>query len=467
MAQIGSIEVIQYRKPLGGSASAHRDFSNLITSTLNHELHSINIRKIDTYNLDHEQHNFGAGTRDRLVIYGNATYANVSVNTELETGAVINELGTTHTKFLGTTGIEGNVLINSKEGMTLAEYSPQNNELNILFDVFNEYTPVNCTIFTYIIQEFERLVWYPKTLENSWIHTSNKDALTERFTQRLKQQATQNLENDKYRLRENEERIEERKRQIKQDWTNVLRLRRSIETETATLDNVGSKFINELDLISKHPKITDLHIIEGIFHIWTTDIYCYADTGKRYYIGKCKFTINMENTDVKFFNLNNTRQGFWTRNDPHPHVDGAGGHACLGSVASTIAELCAMNEAYALAMMCIDFLENANTSDPAGARIRSWDEVDEEGNIVSTQADENTWTCDYCDDQFSEDHEGTHVYASYNGGNDGNGTWGAEQYVCQDCRDEYYTYQEEIDEVVADGNCNITDDEEEDEDDDI
>src|SRR5690606_9940189 len=121
--------------------------------------------------------------------------------------------------------------------------------------------------------------------------------------------------------------------------------------------------------------------------------------------GSMKIVMNMSNTDVRFYNLDNPRHGYWTNEDPHPHVSGGNNTACLGNVASTIAELCSRNEVYALALMCIDFLENANTTDPAGAKVVNWDEVDEEGNIIRSgeEDDEENEFCDCCQSHHREE----------------------------------------------------------------
>jgi len=206
--------------------------------------------------------------------------------------------------------------------------------------------------------------------------------------------------------------------------------------------------------------VIDLQIIDDIFHIWTDDIYCYDENGKRYYIGKCRFTINLENTDVRFFNLNNCRRSYWTDNDPHPHVNGENGQACLGSVATTIAELCANSEIYALVLICIDFLENANISDPAGEKVVNWDEVDAEGNIIvnASEIDAHTELCEHCENHFREEDMHGDAYITING----NGIPINPITICGDCRDEHYYYSDHF-EAVIDNNIDDSDYMEEDE----
>jgi ribosomal protein S27AE len=115
-------------------------------------------------------------------------------------------------------------------------------------------------------------------------------------------------------------------------------------------------------------------------------------------------------------------------------------------------------ELYALTLVGIDFLESTNTSDPAGKNIVNWDKVDEEGNIVEPEPD---WTCNHCGEGQSEHDDGYTVFTSYTGERNGTGEFGEERYVCGHCRDEHYTYHENLDEAVLDGEVTYTDEEEE------
>lgn len=462
MPNIGEIIVNEYRNSFGGSQTAHRQTEATIKRIITEELHSITMSKIDAYNIGREAHTFNGTRANRLLIFFDGTFEGSPEKDDLESPAVINGVQTTHKKFLSPTGVENNVVITSEEGLELAEYSPRREVLNILFNLFGEYTEVEQDLFRYIMKKFEELVWYPKTLENSWIHSQNKEQLTARFTDRMKRQRAEDLERDRRSLRNNEQTVEDFRRELKRSYDNIYRLRRHIETEESNLNNVSSQLIKDLDLIVEHPKVKDLHIIDGVFHVYTEDIYCYASDNKRYYIGKCKFTMKLENTEVRFYNLNNARQGYWTSQDPHPHVDGNNGNACLGSVASTIAELCSRNEAYALALTCIDFLENANLGDVAGRRVTNWDEVDEDNNIIRRAGDEEIHQCEHCENHHPEGDMYGNAYMEV----DGDGDLCDMEYICNECRDNefYYSeiFQETLHESIDDSEYDDSDEEDDD-----
>jgi len=447
MSNIGRINVHDYEVSYGLSGE-HNTIKSILKVIIRDELRSINIENIDLYNLKGREHNVEAGRAGRrLVIYTNGTTLGCAPRVSYDNGAIINGKRTEYRTFLGTTGNEDTVIITSTEGIPLAEYSATKEELNILFDVMYANTSNTQEVFIYIMREFERLVWHPKTLENSWIFSSDKTALTKRFSERMRRQREQAIANDKESLETAEARINEFKLKIKQNFDKAIRLRRSIATESNNLNGVSTSLIRDLDLIVGTPNVIDLQIIDGIFHIWTDDIYCYDENGKRYYIGKCKFTINLENTDVRFFNLNNCRRSYWTEDDPHPHVSGENGQACLGSVASTIAELCANSEFYALVLICIDFLENANISDPAGANVINWDEVDTEGNIIVNASEVNAHTelCEHCELHFREGDMHGEAYISING----EGMLINPITICDECRDEHYYYSDHFEAVIG------------------
>ena len=67
---------------------------------------------------------------------------------------------------------------------------------------------------------------------------------------------------------------------------------------------------------------------------------------ERYLMGCYKIAINLNNAIVIFFNTNEhfCRKSYWTNYDPHPHVNGNSGEACLGNISATIADLVGQKE---------------------------------------------------------------------------------------------------------------------------
>lgn len=437
---------------LFGKKNEHDKFINTLPAIIRNNLISITIKQIDVYRLYKERRKYAAGNSQRCIIFCNGT-ANLTDNEiTLEQSTKINGIENNFTQFLPPLGKES-IFIDSPEGITLAEYFELENELYILFDVFEEYNENNINIFTYIMQEFERLVWKPKILENSWKYTKNKEKLIENFTERVKKQKQEFIVNNLRQIQTIEDDINTYRLSLKRCYDNLFSKRRQVEEDKKSIHNLIDKSIKDLDQIIKLEKVSDIQIIDNKFHIFTNDIYIYNSKGKRYYGGKYKIVFDIFTSDVRFFNLNNSRKGFWTAHDPHPHVNGEDGSPCLGNVTETIVELSSQAELYALVITFINFLESVNLEDPAGANIIRWDEVDEEGNIIKKGLDSDE---DNEDDEYDEYEDLVEcpecgemvntlypVYLNI----DEEGPF-EETSVCLDCRDNLYYYDEEFDAYI-------------------
>lgn len=443
---IHEIVVHNHKVRMGQSDDEHRKLKNSIALIIREVLNnSLNIQKIDVYNLNGEFYDFYAGNENRIVIYGNASRKGAGREVIiLDEPLKINGIDNNFTKFLQPNG--AGTIITSENGIALAEYFRDTNELFILFNLFNFSNENTLNIFKYILKQWDELVWKRIALENSWIHTSNKEALTKRFKERIIRQVRNQIEHDRDLTRRYEVSIDEHKRKIKQLYDNLIHLRNQIEVAEKNLENANQKLIADLDLIVNHPKVSDLHIKDDKFIVFVPSVYAYDDDDNRYYIGNCQIEIKLDNADVRFFG-DNPRRSYWTERDPHPHVNGNDGKACLGNVASTIAELASRNEIYALTLVCIDFLESVNTSDPAGRNIKNWDMVDEEGNIIryGGEPDEDEILCYECEEYYYEDNM-TYAYEDVDEYGDGiNG-----RHVCDNCLGEYYHYDGEHEIYVRD-----------------
>lgn len=298
----------------------------------------------------------------------------------------------------------------------------------------------------------------------SWKNEMVREGLRSYLHNNLKQRHQALIDEEKYRVQSLEQSIREMTRNLKTHHDSLIRARKTIEQNELDITNITNKVEKELEMLARSERVKDVEVTNTGYRIHTYPIYCYHDKepDERYYIGNFTIDIKPDRTSVKFHG-DNPRRSYWSSNDPHPHI-GHDGNACLGNISATIAELCSQMELYALAMVCIDFLESVNTDDPAGANITHWDRVDEEGNIIEQghpDEPEVHFTCESCDETFYEgDGEDVYtVYRSYRGARDGQGDWGTERYVCHDCRHEYYPYIEDLDEYVED--CVFEDEEEE------
>lgn len=440
---INSITINNHKVPYGQNSTEADKFQSKLYDIIAQQLSPlINLNTIDVYNMNGSKKNYNAGSENRAIIFANNTQEGASgeaVDTEIQMSG--------HTKTVKLLPPQGDgILLTSENGIVIAEFNKQYNELNILFNIFEVYEVKALQFFKFILNQWYEVYWKAKELEHSWIHSQDKQGLTARFTDRLKQQNERVLREDKHQAQRYEQNIEEYKQKIKSNYDNMIRLRNKIEIDEKNLSNVSTQLIEQLDLIIAHPKVSDLHIKDGKFVLFIPDVYCYDDRGRRYYIGNFRVEIKIENTDVKFFG-DNPRRSYWTSRDPHPHVNGNNGSACLGNVASTIAELCARNEIYALALVCIDFLESANTEDPAGRNVGNWQRVKEDGTPFNATGESPiaiTWECERCGEGQLDNVARAVAYEYI----DDDGEPQNEITVCPTCLDHDYYYDEDVEEYV-------------------
>ena len=449
MSGIREVRVRDYRTGYGKTPEQSRRWEELAIFGVRKYSPSLIVRNVDFYNLDGAVNNHYAGRANERLIFYNNTYREASSGEKVlvEDGCTINGVDYPSITYFFE-GKEGEDItqIKSEEGVVLAEYDKKHHEVSILFDLMGmEPNEDNADLLRYIFKELERLVWLPLTLQHSWVHATDKRALVKDFEESIVKQISRQIEGDQHRMEDIERSIREARMKLKTWHDQSIQLRRQIEANKSANKGATDKFIKDVDLIAEHNMVEDVHFRDGVFKIYTEPIYAYASgSGERHYIGKMRIDIMLEYADVKFFNLDNPRRGYWTEKDPHPHVNGANGEACLGNVSTTIAELSSQNEIYALTLVAIDFLQNANTDDPAGATIVRWDMVDEEGNIIEEGRDPvGTAYCEWCDEHYEEDE----MYGSAYLEHDENGLYG-ERYICENCYLNDFYYSEIYDEAV-------------------
>lgn len=402
------------------------------------ELQNAELDQVSVYQTNGKQNTLLGGTKKRLVVLANCPT------------------------------VHPNSILIEVDGNAIASFYYEDDaghHLNIFENLFAEYSEQNLNKFHAIFREVDK--FYRSQLNYySWKHTNHKEELASEFQVTVRDAHLRTIEDDREKIQQYEDKIRSFSLDIRNMNANRIRLMNQIESAELKAEQVSTKLLNELDNIVNHPKVKDLIIRNGKFIIETEPIYAYHDKiDARYYIGNMRIELQPENTRVRFFG-DNPRRSYWTERDPHPHVNGRNGEACLGNIAPTIAELCSQMELYALVMICIDFLESVNTDDPAGRNINRWDKVDDQGNIIDPardydEEDDDRWVCDSCEEYFSDDDESWQVYQSYVGNATGDGEWGSEYTVCTGCREEYYTYHDDIEAIVYDGHCVIRPDEDE------
>lgn len=233
---------------------------------------------------------------------------------------------------------------------------------------------------------------------NSWYHHADRlkggleKMLQKDHTQEIKQ-ANQQVERSKQQINEYTEKLKLEFDKVKENEQKVVFL----ENAKPNFEN----FYNGLDQIAGYPNVSEVLVVGDIVTVHVDKVYAYAPFGKeerRFYIGNMKIQMNIANTEIKFFG-DNPRKSHWSKRDPHPHVSGESGGACLGNVSTTIAELCSQLEVFPLFLVCLDFLQNANPSDTAGKNVVRWDQVDEDGKVIKKGHNPQMFRCDRCEDR--------------------------------------------------------------------
>lgn len=433
-----NIQVTPHKDALGKNPERHAQITGILKPIITQYTTGAELEAVDVYNLLGSSHAYNAGNAKRLVIYVNGTSGASEWNAQEKCESIAGS-ETPYQIFLPPSG--DGIIITSEGGLPIAEYKRAHNELNILFQMDEAEDDVIKSTFDYIMSQYHELVVKPILVQHSWKFTQDKASLTERFVNKIKETKSHELREDRRRLERWEHEIRDYTSAIKSAWDNVLRTRQNLENADKLISEAETRLLGDLDLIVAHPKVTDLQIKDGKFMVFTDDIYCHHDkTGDRYYMGKYRIELQPERTSVKWFNLNNARNGYFSGGkNQHPHIN-AQGEACMGNISATLAELSSRMELYALVLMAIDFVESVNTSDVAGRKITNWDKVDADGKIIPKP----DVICPNCGSNHGTDE--SQLRTAYRLDEDGD--LGGTFEGCEECtewdddRDEYVEVQE-------------------------
>lgn len=176
------------------------------------------------------------------------------------------------------------------------------------------------------------------------------------------------------------------------------------------------------------------------------------------------------------------RRSCWSDSCPHPHIS-TEGEACFGNIASTIAQLLADMELFALITILLNYLESINVEDIAGEYCTNWDEVDpdtheliregrinKESDYYDTLEHGGRYQCGVCGEYVDDavycsacEHYVCEEHAVYIQDVQGWGCIECDDIVCCEQCEEYYTedyieYCEECGTLIC-MNCAVCDDE--------
>ena len=337
-----------------------------------------------------------------------------------------------------------------QNGTEVAFYHKDRQSLYIPYNLEGLGNRIAASFITTILDLFNEQVLAQIANKNSWVKTDEREMLIERIKKNVNGDPERRKREAEQRVKDMQESVDYHIRELKNRYDRFEQAKK----ELAALMEDGEgldDFLKELDLIAKHPGVTDVVIEQDFIKVHVSDVSAYVDVAgeeRKFYIGNMRIDMNIRNTDIKFFG-DNPRKSHWTSHDPHPHVDGDSGTACLGNVGASIAQLCSQKKAYALFLVCLDFLQNANTDDVAGKNIVNWDEIDEEGNIINeggTLTTGNTFYCERCENDHDEEEVDSFlVYTEFRDGE----VFESETW-CEHCRSDYATYHEELGETIDD-----------------
>lgn len=343
-------------------------------------------------------------------------------------------------------------LLTVKQGdNVLAYYDKENHTLYMPYSIEDLSEELIRKLYTLVLSEFFNVFDEAKEDEFNW--TRNTKQLKKNITRKLSAEDTEKISTVERELEHRSNLIRNYKQELERFYKERIHYMRELENLQNPSRNNFSSFFESIDMISNHKNVSKVRILDnGQIEVTVDDIRMYAEIKgeeKCFYLGSVKIVMSYMNSSVRFLENGNGRKGFWSRRsddptvlDAHPHVNGRDGigEPCLGSVEQTILELSTQREMYALFLTCLDFLENANTEDTAGAHVVAWDMIDEDGTIIKEgRPVGRDKVCDCCMDYYStDDMEFFDVATSYvgNGEVDTFRTW------CDDCTYDKATFND-------------------------
>ena len=266
-----------------------------------------------------------------------------------------------------------------------------------------------------------------ESLNKIMVDISNEDP-----TRRIK-----SLQQDLSSLKDD---IDRYRNYINRTWDHYKKTLKDIEM---LKDYKPKSFISDLESIISHKYVEDISfnknnkemtVITDYIDIFDEDDNKFK--GNKY---KLSFSFNSMTCFIEGLDSEYNRKSYWTTTDPHPHVNGDTGEACWGSAGSMLTDNMNNYELYASFIVVLNFLQQVNTEDAAGAYIRNWDCIDENGKILEnpyegdyvycTMCDyemerENAYYCEDCQEYMCDDHSYYIEYGSKN--------------VCESCYDSSY-----------------------------
>ena len=267
-----------------------------------------------------------------------------------------------------------------KSGIAIMEYVAPN-FLYFLWDAVQKDTKASEHIFRKCLQLFK------EELGSDKLKKAVKDIAKKREEETRKRLIDFVKTAMDKEFKEARTRIEQLSSEIEQFQSNlVLKLRERtnkmilVETpESVNLDQRANKMIRDLYALNH---VTGVDIKDKAVHVNTDKIFVDDPRTKRKHELGC-FRIEIDsgnNRQVRIFNTTRKIRAY-ERDMQAPHVF-HDGRPCLGDLVQSLPEAQAKHDYSTIALLCIMFLENVNTDDPAGKYVHYWPRVEEDGTTT-------------------------------------------------------------------------------------
>lgn len=176
------------------------------------------------------------------------------------------------------------------------------------------------------------------------------------------------------KLAENKETIVNGKKYIIAMANEIKKLEAEISA-LAVVDDALTKVLEDnAKLLLNSPLIESASYEDEHFVATTTAFNAYTQAGDEIIIKPLRLQLSLLSSEVRINNLDRADgcRGYWTSHDPHPHVNGDDGTPCLGDASAPILEYVTNQEYYLAMMMVLEFVQNVNEDDSAGAKWENW-----------------------------------------------------------------------------------------------
>ncbi len=280
------------------------------------------------------------------------------------------------------------------DGNPVAEVINGNN-LYIFHDVCEHGTDREVQIFRKILEKVIDLIGgTPEEI------AARKAEYEIRRRERMREQfVTFCLSRNERRAKEYKEKISEINSEIidlQKELTVKMRARHEhmqmIEAFGEASDQSREEYLAEFEKLGGMIHVKKVKVKNDDLIISTDTLYAMVEIEekmRRYELGEYDIIINTAYGSVKFINTTRKIHGHWGEFDNHPHVD-KHGNACLGNISSILPQLIATAKYTVVYTICLQYLTNGvNPSDPAGAHIVKYPQVDFEETTDDTESEES------------------------------------------------------------------------------